>query len=170
MMAGLRARLPVAERPRVLFARGPNGLATAAAGGLNAEVLDVVGAVNVAQTGAPNLSLISLEQVVDWQPDWIVASDAAFFSRLPRHPVWSSLPPLRAGRAVLVPRLPFGWFDAPPALNRFVGVVWLAAVLHPERVRYPLAERLVEIFEWLYHRRPTRAQIDSLLARTRLPR
>lgn len=169
-MAGLRARLPVAERPRVLFARGPNGLATAAAGGLNAEVLDVVGAVNVAQTGAPNLSLISLEQVVDWQPDWIVASDAAFFSQLPRHPVWSSLPAVRAGRAVLVPRLPFGWFDAPPALNRFVGVVWLAAVLHPERVRYPLTERLVEIFEWLYHRRPTRAQIDSLLARTRLPR
>ncbi len=169
-MAELRAGLAADDRPRVLFARGPTGLATAAAGGLNAEVFDVVGAVNVAQTGAPNLSLISLEQVVDWQPDWIVASDAAFFSQLTRHPVWSSLPAVRAGRAVLAPRLPFGWFDAPPALNRFVGVVWLAAVLHPARIRYPLAERLVATFEWLYHRRPTQAQIDSLLAQTRLPR
>ena len=108
--------------------------------------------------------------MIDRQPGWILASDAALFSQLPRHPVWSSLPAVRAGRVVLVPRLPFGWFDAPPALNRMVGVVWLAAVLHPARIRYSLAERLIDSFEWLYPHRPTRAQIETLLAATRLPR
>lgn len=161
--AELRARVPEGERPRVYFARGHDGLATAAAGGLNAEVLDAVGAVNVAHVEAPNLARVSFEQVLSWRPDWILASDAAFVGEAGRHPVWSRLDAVRAGRTLLIPRLPFGWFDAPPALNRFVGIVWLSAVFHPKRVRYRLDERIAEVFEWLYHRRPSRAQMQTLL-------
>ncbi len=161
--AEIRSRLPEGERPRVYFARGHDGLATAAAGGLNAEVLDAVGAVNVARIEAPNLARVSFEQVLAWSPDWILASDAAFVGEVARHPVWSRLDAVRAGRVLLVPRLPFGWFDAPPALNRFVGIVWLSAVFHPQRVRYRLDERIAEVFEWLYHRRPSLAQLRALL-------
>ena len=74
---------------------------------------------------------------------------------------------VRAGRVLLVPRLPFGWFDAPPALNRFVGIVWLSAVFHPQRVRHRLDERIVEVFEWLYHRRPSLVQVRELLGSAR---
>ncbi len=165
--AELRSALRDADRPRVLFARGPTGLATAAAGGLNAEVLEAVGAVNVARLPAPNLSQISFEQVFDWQPEWILASDAEFFAGIGRHPVWSMLPAVRSGRVVLAPRLPFGWFDAPPALNRLIGIEWLSAVFYPQRVRFRLDERLSDTFEWLYHRRPSTAQMRDLLATTR---
>lgn len=165
--AELRARLPYDERPRVYFARGTDGLATAAAGGLNAEVLDTVGAVNVARVDAPNLARVSFEQILQWRPDWILASEAAFVADVVRHPVWSRLEAVRAGRVLLVPRLPFGWFDAPPALNRFVGIVWLSAVFHPGRVRYRLDERIAEVFEWLYHRRPSLEQVRDLLGSVR---
>lgn len=165
--AELRGTLREVDRPRVLFARGPTGLATAAAGGLNAEVLDAVGAINVARLPAPNLSQISFEQVFAWQPEWILASDAEFFAGIGRHPVWSTLPAVRSGRVILAPRLPFGWFDAPPALNRLIGIEWLSAVLYPERVRFRLDERLSDTFEWLYHRRPSIAQMRALLATTR---
>ncbi|HLS55599.1 MAG TPA: ABC transporter substrate-binding protein [Zeimonas sp.] len=165
--AELRAGLRDSERPRVFFARGPTGLATAADGGLNAEVLAQVGALNVARVEAPNLALISLEQVTRWQPDWILASDAAFFAQVHRHPVWSKLPAVRARRVLLIPRVPFGWFDAPPALNRLIGIEWLSAVLHPQRTRYRLDERLSDTFEWLYHRRPSIGQMRALLAATR---
>lgn len=164
--AELRVGLRDGERPRVFFARGPTGLATAADGGLNAEVLAQVGAVNVARIEVPNLGLVSLEQVTSWQPDWILASDAAFVAQVHRHPVWSRLPAVRARRVLLIPRVPFGWFDAPPALNRLVGVEWLSAVLHPQRVRYRLDERLSATFEWLYHRRPSIARMRALLAAT----
>ncbi len=161
--AEMRARVPEGERARVYFARGHDGLATAAAGALNAEVLDVVGAVNVARVEAPNLARVSLEQVLAWRPQWILASEASFAAQLADHPVWSRLDAVRAGRVLRIPRLPFGWFDAPPALNRLVGVVWLSAVFHPGRVGYRLDERIAEVFEWLYHRRPTLAQVRGLL-------
>lgn len=163
--AELRAGLRKGDRPRVLFARGPTGLVTSA--GLNAEVLEQAGAINVARVDAPNLALVSLEQVSDWRPDWILATDPAFFAQLDRHPVWSRLPAVRARRVLLIPRVPFGWFDAPPALNRLVGIEWLSAVFHPRRVRDHLEERLAATFEWLYHRHPSIDQMRALLATTR---
>ena len=48
---GLRARIaaiPESERPRVYYGRGVNGLETGLAGSINLEVLERVGAVNVA--------------------------------------------------------------------------------------------------------------------------
>lgn len=165
--AELRERVPEGERPRVYFARGHDGLTTAAAGGLNAEVLDTIGAENVARVEVPNLARVSFEQVLAWRPDWILASDPSFVGEVARHPVWSRLEAVRAGRVLLIPNLPFGWFDAPPALNRFIGIVWLSAVFHPQRVRYRLDERIAGSFEWLYHRRPSLAQVRGLLGGAR---
>ncbi|MFO1301012.1 MAG: ABC transporter substrate-binding protein [Burkholderiaceae bacterium] len=163
--AELRAGLAEGDRPRVLLARGPTGLVTSA--GLNAEVLDQVGAINVARVDAPNLALVSLEQVSAWRPDWILASDLSFVAQLDRHPVWSRLPAVRARRVLLIPRVPFGWFDAPPALNRLIGIEWLSAVFIRGACDDRLDERLAATFEWLYHRRPSIGQMRALLATTR---
>lgn len=165
--AELRGRIPRDQWPRVYFARGPDGLATASAGGLNAEVLDEVGAVNVASVEMPNLARVAFEQLLSWRPDWILAGDEGFFRGVRAHPVWSRLEAVRRGRVLLVPRLPFGWFDAPPALNRCVGIVWLSEAFHPRRVGYRLDERIVDVFEWLYHRRPSLAQVRRLLGEPR---
>ena len=161
--------VPEARRPRVLFARGPTGLATAADGGLNAEVLEAVGAVNVAKLGAPNLAQISYEQALLWDPDWLIVGDAALFAQMPAHPFWSRLRAVRERRALLVPKLPFGWFDSPPALNRLLGVMWLSATFFPERAGQRLEERVADFHELFFHRRPSAAQVSALLAATRLP-
>jgi len=79
-----------------------------------------------------------------------------------------ALPTVRARRVLLAPRLPFGWFDAPPALNRFAGLIWLSAILHPGRARRPLDETLLDLFEWLYHHRPSNADMRDLLATARM--
>jgi len=166
--AQLRAAVPPGERPRVYFARGAAGLVTAGPGTLSGELLDEVAAVNVAVTQAPNLAQVSLEQVIGWAPDWIVATDPSFVASIDRHPVWSRLPAVRARRVLLAPRLPFGWFDAPPALNRLAGLVWLSSVLHPARARRPLDETMVDLFEWLYLHRPSIADMRELLASARM--
>jgi len=43
------------------------------------------------------------------------------------------------GRVHLPPDVPFGWFDAPPSLNRLLGVPWLARPAHPTQFPRPLA-------------------------------
>ena len=61
------------------------------------------------------------------------------------------------------PDVPFGWFDAPPSLNRLLGVQWLARILHPDLFPEPLAPRVKAFHALYYHREPTDAQIRTFL-------
>ena len=38
---------------------------------------------------------------------------------------------MRNGRVHLSPKLPFGWVDFPPSVNRLIGLWWLAKILYP---------------------------------------
>ncbi len=159
-------QVPPDARPRVYFARGPNGLTTAPRGSMQAEVLVLAGGVNV--IAAPpgfngNLVNVSLEDVLLAKPDVIVASDAAFAASLPDLPAWRDVPAVRQRRIYVAPDLPFGWFDSPPSLNRLLGVQWLARVLHPQRFPEPLGPRIKAFHTLYYHRTPTEAQVRALL-------
>lgn len=167
------AAIPMERRPRVFYARGPNGLATAPRGSLQAEVFEIAGARNVAEPPpgfAANLFTVSLEQVLAWQPDVIVTIDPAFAAAVRSRPEWRDVPAVRNGRVHVAPELPFGWVDAPPALNRMLGVEWLVRILHPDAFPEPLGPRIAEFHRRFYHRAPTDAQLAALLAAAGLPR
>ncbi|KQO66002.1 ABC transporter substrate-binding protein [Methylobacterium sp. Leaf87] len=158
------ATLPEARRPRVYYARGPRGLETAPAGALNAELLDVVGARNVAvATGQTGLATVSPEQVLAWNPDVIVTQDPAFRKAIATDPLWSGVKAVRDGRVLQAPTLPFGWFDAPPGANRLIGVRWLAGALYPDLFPEPLTEVTRDFYRRFYHVDLTPAQVDALL-------
>ena len=175
-LADIAAKLhaiPVERRPRVFYARGPSGLATAPRGSLQAEVFELAGARNVAEPPpgfAANLFTVSLEQVLRWQPDVIVTIDPAFADAVRTRAEWRGVPAVRNGRVYVAPALPFGWIDAPPALNRILGVEWLVRLLHPETFPTPLGPRIVEFHRLFYHRTPTDAQVRGLLRSAGLPR
>ena len=46
------AEVPQDQRPRVYLARGPDGLETGLQGSINTEIIERVGAINVAMTRA----------------------------------------------------------------------------------------------------------------------
>lgn len=159
------ATIPRERRPRVYYARGTSGLQTALSGSINAEVLDLLGAINVAGTraGASGLANVSLEQVLAWNPDVIVTTDPGFFSRVWTDARWSGTAAVKNARVYLSPQLPFGWFDFPPGPNRLVGLLWLANVLYPNVFRDDLRAQVAEFYRIFYHQEPTRAQLDALL-------
>ena len=136
---GLRARIaaiPESEQPRVYYGRGVNGLETGLAGSINLEVLERVGAVNVAAAaGAGGLIKVSIEQILTWNPHVILALDPAFYRSVVADLPWSSVKTVRERRVYLAPNLPYGWFDAPPGVNRLIGVRWLASILYPKQFR-----------------------------------
>jgi len=167
------ATIPQERRPRVFYARGANGLATAPRGSLQAEVFDLAGARNVAEPppGFPgNLFNVSLEQVLLWQPDVIVTIDPAFARTVRTRPEWQGVPAVKNNRIYVAPDLPFGWVDAPPAVNRLLGLEWLVRILHPAVFPEPLGPRIVEFHRRFYHRTPTDAQVAALLATAGLPK
>ncbi|HEV7438005.1 MAG TPA: iron ABC transporter substrate-binding protein, partial [Methylobacterium sp.] len=142
LLAEVRAKvgnLPEARRPRVYYGRGPRGLETGLAGSINTEILDFAGARNVAASeGQGGLSAVSPEQVLGWNPDVILTLDPAFRESLTTDPLWSGLAAVRTGRIYQTPRLPFGWFDAPPGVNRLIGLRWIVAILYPDLFPQPL--------------------------------
>jgi iron complex transport system substrate-binding protein len=156
-------RLP-ASQPRVYYARGLDGLETALDGSINTEMLGYVGAINVARAAdRHNTASVSLEQVLAWNPEVIVTMDERFYRAVWSNPLWQSVAAVREKRVHLAPRLPFGWFDSPPAVNRLIGVRWLAAALYPDIFSSDLREATSDFYRRFYHVSLTEAQLDTLL-------
>jgi iron complex transport system substrate-binding protein len=151
--------------PRVYYGRGPRGLDTGMAGSINTELIERLGAVNVAAAlGRGGLVQVSVEQVLAWAPDIIVTIDANFFNLLRSDPLWRNIPAVKAGRCYLAPNVPFGWIDFPPGLNRILGLDWLARRLYPALFNDDPRPFVREAYRRLYHREPDIAQLEQLLA------
>ncbi len=156
--------LPQDKRPRVYYGRGPAGLETGLATSVNLEVLDAVGANNVAAAaGKGGLTNVSLEQILAWAPDVIIAQDRNFYARVLKDPQWQGLPALRQKRVYRAPDTPWGWFDSPPGINRLIGVRWLMAILYPDQTAADLRSETREFYKLFYHVELSDSQIDELL-------
>jgi iron complex transport system substrate-binding protein len=166
-LSGLRQRIaaiPESDRPRVYYGRGINGLESGLAGSINMEVLERVGAINVAAAaGTGSLSKISIEQVLAWNPDVILVLDPAFYASVRTDPLWSSVKAVRENRIYMAPNLPYGWFDAPPGVNRLIGVRWLMSILYPKQFPEDLRTTTREFYRLFYQVNLTDAQLDTLL-------
>lgn len=152
------------DRPRVYYARGPRGLETGLGGSINVETLEFLGARNVAGDRKGGLAVVSLEQVLSWNPDVIVTIDRDFADSVRRQPAWASVAAVRAERVHLSPKLPFGWVDFPPSVNRLIGLWWLAKILYPALFPEDLRALTAEFYAKFYHVTPSAAQIERVLA------
>lgn len=159
------ARVPPERRPRVYLARGPDGLETGSRGSINTEIIERAGGVNVAEGlgGRGNISNASLEQIIAWNPDAIVTLDRSFFESVDTRPGWSQLRAVVHKRVHLAPSLPWGWIDAPPSLNRLIGLRWLLATFYPVESGIDLRGDTRTFYELFYGVALSDAQISQLL-------
>jgi iron complex transport system substrate-binding protein len=160
------ATVPKDKRPRVYYARGPQGLTTGLAGSINVEMIEFLGGNNVAGGERGGLANVGLEQVVLWDPEIIVTNDPNFYREVWKLPVWNSVTAVRNKRVYLSPHLPFGWFDYPPGANRVIGLLWLSEILYPQLFRHDLKREMVEFYRRFYHQAPTDEQVAQLLGET----
>ena len=158
------ARVPASRRPRVYYVRNANGLETARGWSITTESLQRMGARNVVEAReSGGLATVALEQVLAWDPDVIVTIHPGFVDLVRTDPTWRTLRAVRERRVFLVPLWPFAWIDAPPSVNRLIGLKWLGTVLYPEEFRDDLRAEAREFYALVYHRVPDAAQIDALL-------
>ena len=155
------------RRPRVYYARGPKGLNTGLGGSINVESIERVGAFNVAAgIGKGGLADVSMEQLLLWDPEVIITTDAGFYAAVKKDKLWEGVQALQAGRVYLSPTLPFGWVDFPPSVNRMIGLHWLARLLYSDIFTAPLKPRVADFYARFYHQAPSDAQLARLLADT----
>lgn len=136
-VAEIVAGVPAVKRPKVYYAEGPDGLRTECDDSIHVEMLRNVGDVNVHRGHTSchkGKEPVSLEQVIRYAPDVIIAQDKAFYDKVVKQkaPVWQQVKAVNEGRVLLIPKNPFNWFDRPPSFMRILGLQWLMSQLYPE--------------------------------------
>lgn len=157
--------VPEEKRPRVYFARRPDGLESGVVGSINTEIIERAGGINVLgrSAAARGLVQVGFETILAADPDVIVTWDETFYRDHHANPLWQQLRAVREGRVCLAPMLPFGWIDRPPSLNRIIGLDWMASKLYPELHNADLRERAREFYRLWYHVELDEARLDRLL-------
>jgi iron complex transport system substrate-binding protein len=159
------ATIPQEQRSRVYLARGPEGLETGVRGSINTEIIERVGAINVADApGQRGIVNVSIEQVLLWNPDVVVTWNDRFYERVWDDPYWQGTDAVRNRRVYLSPTAPYGWIDGPPSINRLLGMRWLASVLYPDRFEGDLRAMTREFYALFYQVDLSEQQLDDLLA------
>lgn len=171
-VAAAVASVPEDERVSVYYAEGPEGLQTEPTSSSHALVFELAGAKNVAQDleaeGGKGKSPVSLEQVLAWNPEVIVAWDSQRFEGgaddlIRTDPNWSTIKAVQDGRVYTMCQTPFSWLDRPPAVNRFIGLQWLTNLLYPEAYDIDIVEETKSFYRVFYHRDLTDEQVKDLL-------
>jgi iron complex transport system substrate-binding protein len=158
------ASVPSDARPRVYYARDHTGLVTAQAGSMVTEPIAFLGARNVAGEKRGGQTVTTVAQIAEWNPDIIIASNPEFMTLVRSDPAWAAIAAVKNGRVHLSPKLPFGWVDYPPAVNRLIGLWWLGKIFYPEHFPEDIKAQARDFYSAFYHVTPTAAQIDRLLA------
>ena len=115
---------------------------------------------------APRIGSLArrIDKVLKWDPEIIITIDRDFAANVRGDPLWKDVAAVRSGRVHLSPKLPFGWVDFPPSVNRLIGLWWLAKILYPDLFAEDLRALTRDFYRQFYHVTLADAQIDRVLA------
>ena len=165
------AKIPENQRLSVLFGTGSAGLACNAAGSVQADVIDLVGAVNaiipqeVSNRGGG--TTVSLEEVYAVEPDVILLSTGGPYDTLAQGE-WEGLRAVQSGKYYEIPGLPYDWMSSPPSVNRVLGIWWLGNLLYPELYDYDMVQVAREYYGLFWHYDLTEEEAEHMLSRSTL--
>lgn len=126
LLAPPAARPQSGTHPKVLYARGEDGLTVAAP---NTDVTDVFARLGwsvVAPDGPGTFRPASVDAIRALDPDVLIFSDPAMRKTIRQSTAWESVRAVREGHAMVAPDLPFSWIEEPPSINRLIGLAWLS--------------------------------------------
>jgi len=162
--------IPEEKRVRLYYGNKEDSLETVPSGSLHGQVLELAGAVNVAEVEGGARVRVSLEQLLAWDPDVIVVngepkaslSGSAAAEGILKDPDFATLTAVQNGAVYGTPNAPFSWIERPPGPNRIIGVRWLAGLLYPDAVDYDVDDEVREFFRLFYHTELSDAQLEEL--------
>jgi iron complex transport system substrate-binding protein len=100
-------------------------------------------------------AVVNFEQIAAWNPDrliiivWYSTDSSDFMSWLGSDPQWRRIEAVAGGKVSYFPSDFYGW-DAPDA-RWILGLTWMAATLHPQRLKdYSIEDEVRLFYEKLY--------------------
>ena len=154
------------KRPVVYYAEGNDGLSTECDQSFHYEAIKFAGGINphlCSTKSGMGLEKVTLEQVILYNPDIIIAQDKAFFDTVKTDSRWQFIRAVKEGHIFLVPKVPFNWIDRPPSFMRLLGVRWLTHVLYNVPDAAQFQQEMKDFYMLFLHVNLTEEQINRIL-------
>ncbi|MBP2097940.1 ABC transporter substrate-binding protein [Enterococcus rivorum] len=163
-----KSKLSESKKKTIYYASGNVGLNTNAEGSFHAQVIDAIGVKN-AVTGVDITSqgggtVVSMEQLIQWQPDYILADSEKVYQIIQTDASWKELTAVKEKHVYKVPTAPYNFMGFPPSVNRIIGIQWLGNLVYPEQYELTIDETVKEFYDLFYHVQPSEKQIAEILA------
>jgi len=132
------SNIPRSERPKVYVALGSDGLSTHVSL-IAKDTIWAAGGICVAENlsrpgGGPPLAQVSMESILSWNPDVIIAWTPKIKQIILSDPAWSVISAVKNDRVYVLPRGVREWIIPEP--EAILGAKWLAAKLYPNEVSF----------------------------------
>lgn len=153
-----------------IYVVGEKGINVLAKNSYQGEAVDMI-LDNLAVVENPSAkgtgNEVDMEAILGWNPPYVIfAGDAApAYEKAKTDPLWPQVEAIKRGTYYLSPDVPAGWLANPPSVNRFLGLLWGAKLLYPDRATYDMAEEAKRYFSLFYHATLSDEQVQSLLSR-----
>lgn len=154
-------------RKEILYCLGDKGTNVMAEGSFHAETVNMIGK-NLAVVEEVSFSgdgnQVDLEQILLWDPEYIVFDPASCYDSVGSNAQWQPLAAISSGNYYETPYGPYGWLSSPPAVQRYLGMLWLGELLYPEYTDYDLQTEVTEYYRLFYGCELTDAMYRDLVA------
>jgi len=154
------------DRVRFLYCLGADGMNVVAKGSYHAEMIDML-TDNLAVLDAPSSkgsgNAVDMEQMLIWNPDVIVFAPDSIGHKAAEDPVWQSISAIYGGRYAVAPARPYNLMGYPPAVQRYLGMIWMCELLYPEQSNFDLYEEASRYYRLFYHCELTHDQFKRLM-------
>ena len=154
------------NRVKMLYLLGDEGLNVIAEGSYHSEIIDLV-ADNAAVLEDPSSkgtgNETDMEQLLLWDPDYIVFSYDSVGDKVGEDPLWQQLSAVKNGNYAKSPYGPYNWMGFPASVQRYLGILWLLKTLYPDYVDYDLFTEVNRFYELFFHCTLTEEQYRAIL-------
>ena len=150
-------KVPESERVSVYYAEGPDGLKTEPENSPHFTTFKVAGAKDAAvcdMTKGSGMTQVSLENVIAWNPDVIIAWDdqikGGADDTIRTSSDWSSISAVQNGKVYTIPSVPYMWGDRPPSVTRYIGMQWLCNKLYPDYYNIDMVQTTKDFYSLFF--------------------
>ncbi len=154
------------NRVKMLYLLGDEGLNVIAKGSYHAEIIDLV-SDNAAVLDDPSSkgtgNETDMEQLLLWNPEFIVFSYDSVGDTVGEDPVWQQLDAVKNGKYAKAPYGPYNWMGFPASVQRYLGILWLLDTLYPDYVDYDLFTEVNRFYELFFHCTLTEEQYRAIV-------
>ena len=167
MMTDMMAKVDAdGARKSLLYCLGDKRLNVIAKGSYHAETINLM-SDNLADlpevVSSGNGNEVDLEQIMVWDPDVIIFAPDTIYDTVSSDTAWQQLTAISSGSYYKTPYGPYGWLSSPPSVQRYLGMLWLGALLYPDYCEYDLQTEVTEYYKLFYQCDLTQEMYDNLM-------